>query len=180
MTGWELIRRALDRLESLETYQEDMEPSARLAMEVMFGNLWSKSPVGKVEPFHNRTASQRLGHTPIQDGWVGDVRRAEGNNAVQMYAANISQHVMFFIKGTQPHRIPESGDAKPRLTFYWEHPSGKHIGGPGVRKFKWVDHPGAPSHNLVPSAIEAALPAMVPHVVAGTKRFIEHSMEELS
>jgi hypothetical protein len=98
------------------------------------------------------TSSQRRGVASMEDSWRLKIREKGDGDAV-ILLSNVAPHAKWVVYGTEGHRIPLTGDAKPLLFFFWERrlgdsgrrwgPTPGHEPEPSWRKLKWAEHPGA-------------------------------------
>lgn len=130
-----------------------VERPTRTLMNIMLQSLIERSPHGAVEPIFTlpgsifvhggTTVSQRLGHTPISQGWrLGNLMNT--GTGYKFAVKNISEHVWFNLLGTKPH--PEPKEFRWFLVFWWGSPlrwPPKDERPPGPRVFISVNHPGA-------------------------------------
>lgn len=150
----------LNRLDRAEGFQQALKDPMQRSMETIHALLKYKSPIGyPPEGYDNDpygvSPSGRLGQHPIAESWIAMLEANEATpSRLKMKLSNYSQHVLAVVRGTKAHRIPRSGDTK--LVFFWGDtvksgsgwgPKGKHEGPPGIRRFKWVDHPGIKNPN---------------------------------
>lgn len=160
------LRNVIAAVEDIDAFKKTARPVADQAMQMFMSQIEAWQPYSSPEPYYGATPSQRLGHTPIGDGWRADTE--ETGSGFRISIANVSEHVRFVIGGTQPHPIPfEAGpscEAENHNLFFWwgtrgEYGKGKNWGPkkagegpPGLRKFLWVDHPGQEPNNFVERA----------------------------
>lgn len=188
---WHKIQSALQDLEEKEGYAEQMEPLAVLAMETLMANITREQPYGHVEldgsgyavyaKPERYTVSERIGHTPIEDGWRTEITR-EGDG-LKMRLRNISEHIRYVILGAKPHLEPKTG---PFVFFWWGAPqrwpapefnrrTGRKMG-PGYYKFPTIDHPGQDPNPFVVRAKEQSKPGMAQGIFSGTAEWIRTIM----
>lgn len=78
---------------------------------------------------------------------VARSREGSGRYAAGWEVQSNAPYSLFVIKGTKPHRIPKTGNAK--LAFFWP-----KVGSFVV--FASVDHPGTRANNFLSRALRAA------------------------
>jgi len=151
------LRHLVGSLESLYGYSNVMKPIADRAMDDVMSLIEVWAPHGLPEPGYGVTPSQRIGHTPIAYGWDSKVEEIEGGHRLTI--TNASEHIRYVIGGTDPHLIVKGGLTAGNLIFFWGEygnrpwknvtwgPKKSHEGPPGMRRFKWVDHPGIEQGN---------------------------------
>lgn len=161
---FEFVHRILDKLEDIDALKHFINDSANDIADRMGQALKLASPVGEVEPgFWGIKPSERLGQKAISQSWKMDV--LDLPNGVSVQGRNLSEHVMCLIHGTPEHIITKRGLGKKgdNLYFWWGNygtnkgwgPKKGHEGGPGMRQFLWVDHPGiAPNPFVKNTAME--------------------------
>lgn len=142
-------------IESIRRLGEDpqrrKEEAAKQIGSILFRSIVDKQPVGERDSWdRSTTASERLGHTPIRQGWGAGPVVFTTPTSIGVQIHNVSEHIKFFVwsvggskrayLGTSPHRIPLSGTAREQyghsLAFWW-----KKMGRPEFRS-SWVNHPG--------------------------------------
>lgn len=156
--SWMKLYSAMIDLERKRDFASVLEFPAAMAMNALLVNITKRQPHGHIEYdprgyYAVGTVSERVGHTPIEDGWRSGVSTDE-NDDVGFTIRNISEHIRWVVWGAEEHFIPEDA---PFVFFWWGKPQpwpapsvNKHTGeemGPGYYKFSMVDHPGIKKPN---------------------------------
>ncbi len=184
---WHRLQSVLEDLEQREGYVEQMEPLAMLAMETLMANITREQPYGHEEYdpdgyYAVGTVSERIGHTPIEDGWRTEITEGEGGR-IKMRLRNISEHIRYVILGTPPHPEPKTS---PFVFFWWGAPqrwpapefnrrTGRKMG-PGYYKFPMINHPGQDPNPFVARAKDQSRPVMAQGIRLGTAGWVRAVM----
>ena len=109
--------------------------------------------------------------------WDFKTKNDDGDVSIQL--TSTAPHARWVAYGTEPHRIPLQGDAKPLLFFFWadraDTPTGRrwgpsasgHEGEASWRRFEWVDHPGAAANLFLKFGVKEEAKVRDKKVVAG-------------
>jgi len=173
----------LTELESLDGFQDNIEPSVVLARDALLQEIVAEQPYGHTEQIYGTTVSERLGHTPIAAGWKTALTNI--GDGIRLSLSNVSQHVLAVLKGTPPHREPKSGYTK--MYFWWGNPHrwpARDDLPAGPRVFYRVSHPGAEANPFLDRAIKQARPEMASSIRAGVgdyivQRFLNAGLRQL-
>lgn len=155
---------ALANLESGDNYRQAMSQPMQRMLEDLYHEIKGRSPKGyppgggRPNDPYGVPPSVRTGHSMISESWVRQIEMSDNPIGLSLQLLNFSEHVLAVVSGTPPHRIPKTGETK--LVFFWGDaikpgrgwgPKGnpKHLENPkeGIRRFKWVDHPGIREPN---------------------------------
>lgn len=178
----DVFQNALDKLNSTEDFQQAMDEPQRLAAATFLYYIEEVQPLGHTEhPFEiggksygGTTVSERLGHTPIQDGYRTVVEKIDGGSSLKI--SNVSQHIKWIISGAPKHDEPRGFGW---LVFWWGEPQrwpakDRRPAGPRVRGH--VDHPGIIPYNFPRIAAESAAGPIEDGYVAGVSGYIRNAM----
>jgi len=164
-----------------------MNIPARLAMDVLMENVVKGQPHGHTEYdprgyYAVGTVSQRIGHTPIEDGWRTETDYTD-DGGLSMRVRNISEHIRYVVSGAAPHPEPKTG---PYVFFWWGAPqrwpapeyhdkTGEKMG-PGYYKFPMVTHPGQAANPFFRDAVARSRPRMSINIKNGVADWIADTM----
>ena len=181
---WTRIYSALADLNYKFDFAEEMELPAAMALDVLMKNIIKQQPHGHQEYdpkgyYAVGTVSERIGHTPIEDGWRTSIEHTE--NGLKTQIKNVSQHISVVITGTEKkeYSIPSMA---PSVFFWWGRPQrwppldGRD---PGYRRFPLVHpvtHPGQEENPFVARALHGSIPDMKHSVSWGVRGWLRRLM----
>jgi hypothetical protein len=176
---WTKLYSAVADLESKRDFSEQMELPATMALDTLMHNIVARQPHGHVEYdpkgyYAVGTVSERIGHTPIEDGWRTSVEPV--GNRVRTQVKNISEHIKAVVLGAEVHLIP---DTAPHVFFWWGKPQrwpAKAETGPGYYKFPVVIHPGQQANPFPADAVSESIPDMKETIKVGVGDWIRNLM----
>jgi len=156
-------------------FRGHLRSTAQEALDLYLQEMAARQPYGHIEHNTGQTVSERLGHTPISQGWQSGVE--DTSEGVRIWIGNISEHIAFYVGKTRRHPIPASPDA---FCYYWwgsPHPWPALDGrAPGMRKHSSVPHPGTQANPFPQEAADAVLDSSVVLVKEGIAGFIKDAM----
>jgi len=161
-----------------ETVREQL--MQRIVQEQPYGHeemdAWGHAVYAKPPDY---TVSNRIGHTPIEEGWRIEAEGFDDRVGLRLKISNVSQHIKYILEGSPPHDIfPRR---HPYLFFWWgapqqwEPPDG--LPADYYRMFS-VEHPGQPQNPFVRRAKNLARPEMTDTIKTGVTEYIANLMAD--
>lgn len=161
-------------------WEEEFEDDLDHARDIVMGHLEREQPYGRFEPaveFYDKYGnityqragsfpSDRMGHTPISEGWRTETVRQGDRMSLQF--TNVSEHIFYILNsdgrgigGDSPYKDSWRSDehGKGPVVFWWGSPLPWHPSPPaqpGSNIFAYTERKRPEVNNFVERAIDEA------------------------